>query len=246
MNKLINIPDEWYLKLRHVIENPKFLDLAKVIAELRTTHPIVPSREEIFKSFQATNYPDIRVVILSTEPFHNVVNDKPIATGLPFVSADKNYMHPSVRMIYERIKTDFYENDLTFPIDLDFNNWHKQGVLMLNTSLTTEVNNPNAHLDLWREFISEVIKVLNEGFATIFLLWGSNAQSFAPLINEKAHYILNCSHPLSGIYEDSWECDHFKKVNEILQLLNGDSIEWLTLPPGITATKDIHGLNEEL
>jgi uracil-DNA glycosylase len=123
--------------------------------------------------------------------------------------------------------------------------WAKQGVLLLNTALTVEEGASGSHLELWKEFTTEVLKALNDGFGTIFLLWGNDAKKFKPLINEKAHYVLEAKHPVSAVYAGvGWECNHFLEVNRILQTLNGDSIEWLELPPGITPNNEIQGLSD--
>lgn len=243
MNKLINIPDDWYSKLKHVIESPQFLELAKFINSERATKTIYPKKEEIFRAFNLTPYNSLRVIVLGMDPYPTEHRGEPVACGLAFAPRNRDFVPPSLRIIYNRIKEDLYPNDLTFPVDLNLESWAKQGVLLLNTALTVEKGKAGSHLKQWEFFTEEVIKVLNEGFGNIFILWGNDAKKFKPLLNEKAHYVLEAKHPVSSVYSGSaWECNHFLEVNRILTMLNGDAIEWLELPPGITPTSEIEGL----
>ena len=245
MNKLIDIPDDWYIRLKHVIESPKFRELAMFLAKERETKNIYPKREEVFRAFQLTPYSSVRCVLYGMDPYPGLHKGEPVACGLAFAPRNRNYTPPYLRMVYNRIKEDLYPNDLTFPVDLNIEKWAKQGVLLLNTALTVEEGKSGSHLELWKEFTTEVLKALNDGFGTIFLLWGNDAKKFKPLINEKAHYVLEAKHPVSAVYaEVTWECNHFLEVNRILQTLNGDSIEWLELPPGITPSNEIQGLSD--
>ena len=143
-------------------------------------------------------------------------------------------MPPSLRMIYSAIKETCYPDDLTFPVDLNIEKWAEQGVLMLNTALTVEKGKAGSHLQQWDFFTKAVIKELSDVPGQIFILWGAKAQAYKQYINVDAHYVLECSHPASAIYTGTnWECDHFVEVNNILELVNGETIEWLNLPKSI-------------
>jgi hypothetical protein len=141
--------------------------------------------------------------------------------------------------IYQKIKETCYPDDLAFPIDLNIENWTKQGVLMLNSALTVEKGNAGSHLKQWDFFTKAVLEALNELPGHIFVLWGKDAQKYKKYLNPESQYILECSHPASATYTGGvWECDHFNEINRILQLYNGETIDWLELPHTVTHLKD--------
>jgi uracil-DNA glycosylase len=160
-------------------------------------------------------------------PSRNV--GEPIAHGLAFSPRKKTYVTPSLRMIYKRIKEDIYPDELSFPTDMNIESWAKQGVLMLNAALTIEEGKSGSHLEPWKQFTEAVFKTLNENTAgLIFCFWGKDALKFAPLINDDVHHVLVASHPVSAVYKGGdWECDHFKRINQILMASNPDDIDWL-------------------
>jgi len=182
MNKLIDIPDDWYQHLKETIESPYFKSLGAFVARERKTKSIFPYKDEVFKAFNLTPFHKVRVVILGMDPYPGKSGGEPIAHGLAFSPRQKSYVTPSLRMIYNRIKADIYPDDLSFPTDMNIESWAKQGVLMLN----------------------------------------------APLINGDLHHVLTAPHPASAVYKgEEWECNHFKRINEILMANNPDDIDWL-------------------
>lgn len=229
--KIINIPDDWYNKLKHYIEAPEFKEVATKIKLRRKEVNVFPPSKEIFRAFQLTPYRDVRVVILGMDPYPNLYKGQPVACGLSFAPRDKNYVPPSLRQIYSRIKADFYSEDMTFDVDLDMEYWAQQGILMLNAALTVEEGNPGSHMKLWQSWTKEVIFALNEySSGIIFCLWGKHAQAFESEIS-KHHIVLKAEHPQAANYAArQWECDHFKQINKHLMGVNGDSIEWIKLP----------------
>lgn len=161
-------------------------------------------------------------------PYPNEYKNEPVACGLAFAPRDPEYMPPSLRIIYETLKETVYSDELTFPVDLNMQEWAKQGVLLLNTALTVRKGKPGSHIPYWQFFTNAVIETLNETTGIIFLLWGNDAKKFRPMINETNHYILECSHPASSIYKKGpWECNHFTRVNEILKINHNEEIKWL-------------------
>jgi uracil-DNA glycosylase len=165
-------------------------------------------------------------------PYTTEYKDKPVACGLSFAPRDKEFVPPSLRIIYDNIKTTLYEDYNTTVNDLDLNEWVRQGVFLLNLGLTVEKNKAGSHLRHWEFFTSEVIKVLSEQTGVIFLLWGKEAQKVLPLIDTTTNHILIANHPASSIYtKEDWNCNHFKRVNEIITLNNGPEfkINWLDI-----------------
>jgi uracil-DNA glycosylase len=228
LEKRIDIPRDWYAKLKHYIESDHFTKVAGYIKDRRKLGAVYPPSNEIFRAFQLTPFGDVRVVVLGMDPYPNTFRDKPVACGLSFAPRDREFAPPSLRKIYERLKEDFYSEEMTFSVDLDIEYWAKQGVLMLNAALTVEAGKAGSHMKVWNNWTSEVMKALNEySTGLIFCLWGKDAQAFEPLIGDH-HIVLKAEHPVAANYQNRmWQCDHFKKINEHLMGANGDAIEWI-------------------
>jgi uracil-DNA glycosylase len=226
--KLINIPDDWYNKLKHYIEGEEFVKIANTVKRRREQTQVFPPNNEIFRAFQMTPYRDMRVVIIGMDPYPGLYQNKPIACGLSFAPRDRNYVPPSLRKIYERLKKDYYQEDMLFDVDLDIEYWAKQGVLMLNAALTVEHTKSGSHMALWKNWTKEVIFAINEySSGVIFCLWGKDAQVFESEIG-KHHIVLKAEHPVAAHYTGrEWNCDHFKQINKHLMGVNGDFIEWI-------------------
>lgn len=231
MKKIINIPDDWYNKLKHFIESEEMTKIASAVKERRKHTEVFPPSNEIFRAFQLTSYRDVRVVVIGMDPYPTLYQGKPVACGLSFAPRDRNYVPPSLRQIYKRIKEDFYKEDMLFDVDLDMEYWAKQGVLMLNAALTVEQGKPGSHMKLWKNWTQEVIFSLNEySSGVVFCLWGKDAQAFESNIGSH-HIVLKAEHPMAANYAGrAWECDHFKQINKHLMGVNGDFIEWIKVP----------------
>jgi len=228
LNKRINIPDDWYHKLKHFIESDKFTELGKQVAHLRKTTTVYPPKEEVFKAFQLTPFQEVRVVILGQDPYPGVYKTEPVACGLAFAPRNTEFTTPSLRKIYNRIKEDFYMNELTFPVDLNLHKWAKQGVLLLNTALTVEAGKSGSHMNLWSEWTLEVLKAINEhNTGVIFCFWGSDAGKHAHIVGEH-NLAFRAPHPMAAHYAGKeWDCDHFLKINDYLQKHNNYHIKWI-------------------
>lgn len=196
---------------------------------------IFPIRENVFKAFKLTPYEKVRVVIVGQDPYPNcqvkasLVSKDPIiipeANGLAF-SVNKNIPTPrSLQNIFKAIETDLRITN-TNP---DLSSWAEQGVLLLNTALTVELQRPKSHSKQWQPFMRRVIFKLNEHpNRLIFLLWGSEAKKLRKQIH-KRHIILAASHPSpASPNKDFIECRHFSKVNEILTSKGDAPINWST------------------
>jgi uracil-DNA glycosylase len=228
--KRINIPNDWYNKLKHFIESEEMIKIASYVKERRQHTEVFPPNLEIFRAFELTPFRDVRVVIIGMDPYPGVYQNKPIACGLSFAPRNKHYVPPSLRKIYERIKNDYYAEDMVFDVDLDIEYWAKQGILMLNAALTVEQGKPGSHMKVWEEWTNEVIYALNEyASGVIFCLWGKDAQAFESKIG-KHHIVLKAEHPVAANYSGrEWNCDHFKQINKHLMGVNGDFIEWIKI-----------------
>ena len=228
MSKLINIPDCWYSKLKHVIESEEFLNLGKFIAEERKTKKVYPYNDEVFRVFKELPLRDVKVVIISQDPYPGEHKGEPIACGLSFAPRDPDYMPKSLQVIYNHLRDVVYREEQVFPFDLDLSKWVNQGVLLLNMGLTVEAGKPGSHLRRWEFFTKEVIKVLSDLTGVIFVFWGKESQQLIELVDTTTNYVLTASHPMASVYSGKpWECDNFERINQILKINNNEHIEWL-------------------
>ena len=175
----------------------------------------------IFNALNAVKYEDVKVVIIGQDPYHEPNQ----AHGLAFSVQDGIALPPSLVNIYKEI-----EDDLQIKCDQSGNllRWAKQGVLLLNTTLTVRRGQANSHRGHgWETFTNEVIKLLSKRKdPMVFILWGSNAQAFAPEIS-KQHLILKAPHPSPlSAYRGFFGCKHFSKANKFLTDHKKTPIDW--------------------
>ena len=184
---------------------------------------ICPDYKNIFKAFHKCPYRDLRLVILGQDPYPQ----RNTATGLAFAnfnSTPEEQLSPSLQVIKESIiNYKIPHNLITFASELE--EWAEQGVLLLNTALTCEINKPLSHSLLWRPFISQLIKnICNYNSGIVWLLLGSSAQSFKPYIN-KYQYIIEAKHPsFYARNNKKMPYNIWYDINKILIELNGYGI----------------------
>jgi uracil-DNA glycosylase len=231
MNETIgikNFGEQWYRRLRTMLEGEQFANLGRFLASERMRTTVYPERDNVFKAFQETPFNDVKIVILGQDPYHNGS-----ATGLAFANPNTNMVpQPSLKRVLLEVENDVYNGfDFNTVVNFDLTNWASQGVLLLNTALTTVAGKAGSHTKQWAFFTEAVIDALNEGHSgLIWMLWGNHAKSFGDKINILRHIILEAGHPASGVYgKDLFAgCKHFSQANEILERANGKDtrIKW--------------------
>ena len=180
---------------------------------------IYPEPKNFFKAFEICSYENVKVVILGQDPYHTPNT----ANGLAF-SVNKNQkLPPSLKNIFKEIKNDVgVENETG-----NLTKWAKQGVLLLNSSLTVVEGMPGSHSQIgWQIFTDKAVQLIQRKKKVIFMLWGNFAKQKKQLI-EDDNFILEAPHPSpfsanSGFFG----CKHFSKANEILTDLDLDPIDW--------------------
>lgn len=185
------------------------------------TKRIFPPQEKIFNALNLVPIDKVKVVIIGQDPYHTYGQ----ADGLAF-SCHNGTPQPSLKNIFKEIHDDL-RIDMSSSTDLT--PWAKQGVLLLNTSLTVIEHKPASHAnDLWHTFTREIIKILNErNQPIVFLLWGNHAKSFMPLLNNPNHLVLTSAHPSPfSAYSGFFGCRHFSKANKFLTDHNLTPIDW--------------------
>lgn len=202
----------WYDVL-HQEKKKYFIKLMSLINHQRLTKLVYPSRKQVFRAFLLTELYKIKVVILGQDPYYN----KNQADGLAFSVPNGVSIPPSLKNIFKELKSNFPK--YCIPQNGSLVDWAKQGVFLINTSLTVEAGNPGSHTKLgWDKFTNKVITIISSCLnGVIFLLWGKHAQSKECYINKTKHYILKAAHPSPlSAFRGFFGCTHFKLVNQIL------------------------------
>ena len=190
-NNNIQLPEDWLEHLSPEFEKPYMVKLkAKLLEDKKNGKKIYPPGSLIFNAFHLTHLKDLRVVLLGQDPYHGPGQ----AHGLCFSVPLGVIPPPSLKNIFKELKEDL--DIIKNPNDGNLENWAKQGVFLLNTSLTVCAGQAMSHKDIgWEQFTDKVISVISEQKEkVIFVLWGSHAQSKIPLINTK-HIIIKSPHP---------------------------------------------------
>lgn len=187
---------------------------------------ICPTKEDVFKAFQLCPLKDCKVIFLGQDPYPQ----KGVATGILFGNKEttkEEDLSPSLQIIKES-SIDFTKSH-NYPIqfDITLESWAKQGILMLNSALTVEVNKIGSHTQLWRPFISQFIKEVSTYGNYLFVLFGQQAQTFEPYINKNYSHILKENHP--AFYARSHKrmpSDIFYEINHYLKDEYQETIVW--------------------
>jgi uracil-DNA glycosylase len=223
MSKLSpQIEESWREILAEEFEADYFDELRDFLVEERKHHTVYPPGQLIFSAFNNTPFNRIKVVLLGQDPYHGPGQ----AHGLCFSVPEGIPKPPSLLNIFKEI-----EDDLGIPVPVNGNlqKWARQGVLLLNATLTVRANQPGSHQRHgWERFTDSVIRKLSERRSNlIFLLWGAYAQAKESLIDTERNYILKAAHPSPlSASKGFFGCRHFSKTNEILKELGLQEIDW--------------------
>ncbi len=180
-----------------------------------------PPKEQIFRAIELTTFDEVEVVIIGQDPYHNDFQ----ANGLCFSVSDLVKAPPSLKNIFTELKDDLGIEKTSNELD----SWAKQGVLLLNATLTVRAHEPNSHKDLgWEKFTDFIIKEISDKKENVvFVLWGAFAQKKASLIDETKHFIIQSAHPSPfSVYRGFYGSRPFSKINEYLISKNKKPINW--------------------
>ena len=220
--KNFNFPESWQNALGASFCDDFFSYLAPRIDELIDNDvKFFPPIDRLFEALNLTSFLDTKVLILGQDPYHKFGQ----ANGLAF-SVDRNIsIPPSLKNIYLELVEDV---ECLNPNHGDLSFWSKQGVLLLNSSLSVEEGKPNSHQNLgWSILTDKIISKLSERGEVIFVLWGNFAQRKMNLIDGRSNNILLAPHPspLSS-YRGFFGSKHFSAINNILLKSNKKQIDW--------------------
>lgn len=220
--KTPKIDQSWLTELKTEFESDYFKELKFFLLEEKKKHTIYPKGEDIFNAYNLTPFNQVKVVIIGQDPYHGENQ----AHGLCFSVKKGVKPPPSLKNIYKELKTDV---DFTEPNHGELTQWAKQGVFLLNATLTVRKSQPGSHQKKgWETFTNETIKAIsNKKKGVVFLLWGRFAQEKEKLIDAKKHHILKAAHPSPfSAYNGFFGCKHFSKTNSLLQSQNLTPINW--------------------
>lgn len=216
------IEESWKRVLIDEFNKPYFYALKDFLVEEKKRYVVYPEGKNIFNAFACTPFDKVKVVIIGQDPYHGPGQ----AHGLSFSVQDGIQKPPSLQNIFKELHDDIGK---PIPESGNLESWARQGVLLLNATLTVRANQAGSHQKRgWEQFTDKVIQTISEQKSGIvFILWGSFAQAKSALIDTSKHYILKAAHPspLSS-YKGFFGCRHFSKTNEILQNLGEAPIEW--------------------
>ncbi|TDQ75944.1 uracil-DNA glycosylase [Sphingobacterium yanglingense] len=221
MEKLFD--ESWDELLKPLLKQERMRHLSAFVQKERHDQVVYPPQELVFNAFRLTPLPDVKVVILGQDPYHNVGQ----AHGLSF-SVPNGIMHPpSLKNIFAELTTDI--PGFTYPKSGDLTKWAEQGVLLLNATLTVRAHQAASHQKQgWEEFTDQVIaQISKELNHVVFILWGSYAQKKSVLIDHSKHLVLKAVHPSPlSVYRGFFGSKHFSKSNAYLEEHGRGSIDW--------------------
>ena len=223
MLKTIN--NSWDYYLESEFNKPYFQALNKKIDEEYQSKICYPPYENIFNAFKQTRYEDIKVVILGQDPYIRANQ----AMGLCFSVPKGVELPPSLVNIYKEMVSDI---DMEMPKYGDLTPLTKEGVFLLNTTMTVEEGKSLSHMNLgWETFTDDVIKLINnKNKPVVFILWGKNARSKKALITNPIHLILEAPHPSPlSAYSGFFGSKPFSKANHFLMANEIEPVDWSVL-----------------
>lgn len=218
----VQIESSWNRLLQDEFVKPYFPHIKQfIVAEKAKGKRIFPPGQLIFNAFNLTPFSLLKVVIIGQDPYHGAGQ----AHGLCFSVPQGVKPPPSLMNIYKELKEDV---GFTIPNHGNLDNWAKQGVLLLNATLTVNEGEANSHATCgWQTFTDAVIKTISEqGSGIVFLLWGKFAQQKETLIDTQKHHVLKAGHPSPFSAHLFLGCKHFSTTNSLLTLQNKTAIDW--------------------
>jgi uracil-DNA glycosylase len=192
-----------------------------LVEKERRSFTIYPDNKDIFKAFKLCDYNDCKVVIIGQDPYHNGS-----ATGLAFGVKEGCEINPSLQVLRKAL---FSTNKVTginrYEASLEY--LAKQGVLLMNRTLTVRKNQPNSHARIgWSALVQFVLERLNQKDKLAWILLGNDARSLRPFINPR-HFVIEYTHPISAVYREiDWNFIGFDSVNHYLTSFKIKPIQW--------------------
>ena len=217
----VRIESGWKEALREEFLSEYFAKIKENLLAAKAREIVYPPGNLIFNAFNLTPFERVRAVILGQDPYHGAHQ----AMGLSFSVPHGVRIPPSLVNIYKEIKSDL---GISEPASGDLSYWAKQGVLLLNASLSVGANRANSHSGFgWQIFTDAVIKILSARRQNlVFMLWGNFAKAKSALIDAQRHLILTAAHPSPLAGGAFFGCKHFSRCNEYLRAHGMGEVDW--------------------
>ena len=219
---MIALGGGWDELLAPLFSDERYQKIREFLKKEYATRTVYPSMYDLYNCFRLTPVDAVKVVILGQDPYHEPGQ----AHGLCFSVPSGVPIPPSLQNIYKELQTDL---GITPATTGDLTAWAKQGVLLLNTTLTVRAHAANSHANCgWSWFTDNVIRLLAEHpTPKVFILWGGNARAKAPLIKGDHNLVLQSPHPSPlSAYHGFFGCHHFSQTNQFLTAHHLPPIEW--------------------
>ena len=218
----VRIDQSWKNELADIFESPAFRQTAEFARAQYATREVYPPAAKIFAAFDACPFDKVKVVILGQDPYHGPAQ----ANGLCFSVNPGVRMPPSLVNIFKEVSAD---TGAPMPADGDLSRWARQGVLLLNATLTVEANRAGSHQGQgWEQFTDEVISRLSrDRDHLVFILWGSYAIRKSALIDQSRHLVLTSPHPSPlSAHRGFFGNHHFSRANAYLAAAGETPVAW--------------------
>ena len=219
---MVFIGNDWDQALKDEFQKPYYLELREFLKKEYFTQTIYPPMHDIFNALKYTSYKDTKVVILGQDPYHGFGQ----AHGLCFSVKEGTPPPPSLKNIFKELNN---ELGIAEPQTGELIGWARQGVLLLNTTLTVRESSPQSHKGRgWEILTDKIIELINDKETpVVFMLWGANARAKKSIITNKNHLVLECAHPSPlSAYNGFFGCGHFVKANNFLASAAETEIKW--------------------
>lgn len=218
----VKIGGGWNEKLSDEFEKEYFKNLSQFVRGEYLKAIVYPAPKDVFRAFDECPYEKVKVVILGQDPYHGEGQ----ANGLCFAVNEGVKAPPSLQNIFKELEADLGS---TVSHDVDLSRWSKQGVLLLNATLTVNAKNPGSHQRKgWEEFTDAAIKKLaEEREGLVFILWGNYARKKGAHIDRERHLVIESAHPSPfSVYGGFFGSKPFSKANAYLETRGSGAIEW--------------------
>lgn len=219
---MVTFGNDWDIFLKDEFTKPYYMALRSFLKQEYSNYTVYPNMHNIFTALKLTPPDNTKVVILGQDPYHGPNQ----AHGLAFSVKKGQPLPPSLQNIFKEIASELGHY---IPNNGYLEKWARQGVLLLNATLSVRAHQPNSHKGRgWEQFTDNIIKILSDQRkGIIFLLWGANAAAKESLIDKARHHVLKAPHPSPlSAFRGFFGCGHFKRANELLISQNKQPIDW--------------------